>query len=62
MHEDKWNFIYEGFCRFAGHEVPLNEEVYVSASETNFRNQGIYQGLAELWRVVDTHVIFQTLC
>jgi len=40
-HEDKWNFIYEGFCRFAGHEVPLNEEVYVSASETNFRNQGI---------------------
>lgn len=40
-HEDKWNFIYEGFCRFAGHEVPLNEEVYASASETNFRNQGI---------------------
>lgn len=40
-HEDKWNFIYEGFCRFAGHELPLNEEVYASASETNFRNQGI---------------------
>jgi len=40
-HEDKWNFIYDGFCRFAGHEVPLNEEVYQSASETNSRNQGI---------------------
>jgi glutaminase len=40
-HEDKWNFIYEGFCRFAGHEVPLNEEVYASATATNFRNQGI---------------------
>lgn len=40
-HEDKWDFIYKGFCRFAGHEVPLNEEVYLSASETNFRNQGI---------------------
>jgi glutaminase len=40
-HEDKWDFIYEGFCRFAGHALPLNEEVYVSASETNFRNQGI---------------------
>jgi glutaminase len=40
-HEDKWNFIYEGFCRFAGHELPLNEEVYASATATNFRNQGI---------------------
>lgn len=40
-HEDKWNFIYEGFCRFAGHDVPLNEEVYESATKTNFRNQGI---------------------
>jgi len=40
-HEDQWNFIYEGFCRFAGHELPLNEEVYASATETNFRNQGI---------------------
>jgi glutaminase len=40
-HEDKWNFIHDGFCRFAGHELPLNEEVYRSASETNFRNQGI---------------------
>ncbi len=39
--EERWDFIYEQFCRFAGHELPLNEEVYQSASETNFRNQGI---------------------
>jgi len=39
--EDKWRFIYEGLSRFAGRELPLNEEVYQSASETNFRNRGI---------------------
>lgn len=40
-HEDKWNFIYDGFTRFAGHPLPLNEEVYDSATKTNFRNQAI---------------------
>ena len=37
----RWSFIYRGLSRFAGHELPLNEEVYASASETNFRNQSI---------------------
>jgi glutaminase len=37
----KWQFIHDGLSRFAGRKLPLNEEVYASASETNFRNQGI---------------------
>jgi glutaminase len=37
----KWRFIHEGLSRFAGRTLPLNEEVYASASETNYRNQSI---------------------
>ena len=37
----RWRFIQEGLSRFAGHPLPLNEEVYASASETNFRNRSI---------------------
>lgn len=37
----KWKFIHDGLSRFAGRALPLNEEVYQSASETNFRNQSI---------------------
>ena len=37
----KWHFIHDGLSRFAGRKLPLNEEVYASASETNFRNQSI---------------------
>ena len=39
--EARWQFIHEGLSRFAGRKLPLNDEVYVSASATNFRNQGI---------------------
>jgi glutaminase len=39
--EAKWRFIYDGLSRFAGRALPLNEEVYASALETNFRNQSI---------------------
>jgi len=38
---EKWKFIHEGLSSFAGRKLPLNEEVYASASETNYRNQGI---------------------
>jgi glutaminase len=41
MAEDKWQFIYDGLSRFAGRQLPLNREVYASASETNFRNRSI---------------------
>ncbi len=39
--DEKWKFLHGTLSRFAGRELPLNEEVYVSASETNFRNQSI---------------------
>jgi glutaminase len=37
----KWRFIHDGLSRFAGRKLALNEEVYASALETNFRNQSI---------------------
>ena len=39
--EHKWNFILNGLSRFAGRELSLNEDVYRSASETNFRNRSL---------------------
>jgi glutaminase len=39
--DEKWKFIHDGLSRFAGRTLPLNEEVYASASETNFRNRSI---------------------
>jgi glutaminase len=47
----KWRFIRDGLSRFAGRELPLNEEVYASASETNYRNQGIARLLQSFGRV-----------
>ena len=39
--EAKWRFISDGLSRFAGRKLSLNDEVYVSASQTNFRNRSI---------------------
>ena len=50
-HEDRWRFIHEGLSRFAGRTLPLNEEVYASASETNFRNQSIARMLQSFGRI-----------
>jgi glutaminase len=47
----KWRFIHDGLSRFAGRKLPLNEEVYASASETNFRNQGIARLLQSYNRI-----------
>ena len=49
--EAKWRFIHDGLSRFAGRQLPLNDEVYASASETNFRNRGIVQLLHSRGRV-----------
>lgn len=38
---EKWKFIHDGLSRFAGRTLPLNQEVYASACETNFRNRSI---------------------
>lgn len=42
-------FIHEGLSGFAGPTLPLNTEVYASASETNFRNQSIAHLLQQSW-------------
>jgi glutaminase len=49
--EAKWKFIREGLSRFAGRALPLNEEVYASASETNHRNQSIARLLQSFGRI-----------
>jgi glutaminase len=49
--EARWRFIHEGLSRFAGRTLPLNEEVYASASATNFRNQSIARLLQSFERV-----------
>lgn len=47
----KWKFIHDGLSRFAGRSLSLNEEVYVSASETNHRNQSIARLLRSYGRI-----------
>jgi len=47
----KWKFIHEGLSRFAGRTLPLNDEVYASATETNFRNQSIARLLQSFGRI-----------
>jgi glutaminase len=49
--EDQWQFIHAGLSRFAGRTLPLNDEVYASASETNFRNQSIARLLQSYGRI-----------
>ncbi|HLT01874.1 MAG TPA: glutaminase A [Geminicoccaceae bacterium] len=49
--EDRWRFIHDGLSRFAGRTLPLNEEVYASATATNFRNQSIARLLQSYDRV-----------
>jgi len=49
--DEKWRFIHDGLSRFAGRTLPLNEEVYASASETNFRNRSIAQLLQSYDRI-----------
>jgi glutaminase len=48
---DKWSFIHEGLSLFAGRTLSLNEEVYASASETNYRNRGIANLLESYGRI-----------
>jgi len=49
--EAKWAFVHDGLSRFAGRPLPLNDEVYASASETNFRNQSIARLLQSYGRI-----------
>ena len=47
----KWRFIIDGLSQFAGRTLSINEEVYQSASETNFRNRSIAWMLKSLGRI-----------
>jgi glutaminase len=49
--EDKWQFIHDGLSEFAGRRLALNDEVYASASETNFRNRSIARLLESYGRI-----------
>jgi glutaminase len=49
--EAKWKFIHDGLSRFAGRPLPLNDEVYASATETNYRNQSIARLLQSYGRI-----------
>ncbi len=49
--EARWRFIHDGLSRFAARTLPLNDEVYASASETNFRNQSIARLLQSYGRI-----------
>ena len=49
--EEKWKSIHGGLSKFAGRTLPLNDEVYVSATETNFRNQSIARMLQSFGRI-----------
>jgi len=49
--DEKWQFIHQGLSRFAGRELALNEEVYESASATNFRNQSLARMLQSFGRI-----------
>ena len=48
----KWSFIRDGLSRFAGRELSLDDEIYTSASATNFRNQAIGDLLHAYGRLV----------
>jgi glutaminase len=37
----KWKFLQSGLSAFAGRQLTLDEEVFASASETNYRNRAI---------------------
>jgi glutaminase len=45
---EKWQFICNGFARFAGRTLALDEEMYASASQTNHRNRELARLLEDL--------------
>jgi glutaminase len=49
--DERWRFLHDGLSRFAGRTLALNDEVYVSASATNSRNQGLARALQSRGRV-----------
>lgn len=48
---EMWRFLHEGLSRFAGRTLQINDEIYTSATETNFRNRSIAWMLHGLGRL-----------
>lgn len=46
--DEQWDIIRHGLNRFAGRDLSVNDEVYASAAQTNFRNRGLASLLASL--------------
>lgn len=46
--DERWATILRGLSRFAGRELVVNEEIYASASATNFRNRSLVAMLRSL--------------
>lgn len=60
----RWRFLHEGLSRFAGRELPMNEEVLESARETNFRNRSLawfLRSMGAIWLDPDEAVDLYTL-
>ena len=50
--DQRWAFVRDGICRFAGHELHLDDEVHDSAAATNLVNRAIAEALNARGRVV----------
>lgn len=50
-HHTRWEFIHSGLSRFAGRTLAINEEVYASATDTNYRNQALARLLQSFDRI-----------
>jgi glutaminase len=50
-HQAKWLFLAEGLSRFAGRDLTLSQDIYASASQTNYRNRAIANLLASRGRI-----------
>lgn len=49
--ESRWRFLLSGLSRFAGRDLSLMDEIYTSASASNFRNRSIVNMLEGLGRI-----------
>ena len=49
--DEQWQFILDGLSRFAGRALVMNEAIFVSASQSNSRNQAIGQLLRHCGRI-----------
>jgi glutaminase len=50
--DQRWAFVRDGICRFAGHELHLDDEVHESAADTNLVNRAIAEALNARGRVI----------